>query len=70
MSFLTLAWFLAAHVLAYTSVNTCRLSSPHLWWLTFAILCTLYLMVLEIFLLGLLVFVLGPVLYVSERLRI
>ncbi|PIL36212.1 hypothetical protein GSI_01873 [Ganoderma sinense ZZ0214-1] len=67
-SFLTLAWFLTAHVLEYTSVNTCRLSSPHLWWLTFAILCTLYLMVLEIFLLGLLVFVLGPVLYIMYNI--
>ncbi|KAI1794162.1 hypothetical protein LXA43DRAFT_998029 [Ganoderma leucocontextum] len=67
-SFLTLAWFLTAHVLEYTSVNTCRLSSPHLWWLTFAILCTLYLMVLEIFLLGLLVFVLGPFLYIMYNI--
>ncbi|EJF65285.1 hypothetical protein DICSQDRAFT_132851 [Dichomitus squalens LYAD-421 SS1] len=67
-SFLTLAWFLTAHVLEYTSVNSCRLSSPHLWWLTFALLCTLYLMVLEIFLLGLLVFVLGPVLYIMYNI--
>ncbi|CDO72536.1 hypothetical protein BN946_scf184983.g19, partial [Trametes cinnabarina] len=63
MSFISLAWFLTAHVLAYTSVNTCRFAAPHLWWLTFGILCILYLMILEIFLLGLLVFVLGPVLY-------
>ncbi|KAI8992989.1 hypothetical protein BD414DRAFT_482963 [Trametes punicea] len=62
-SFLSLAWFLTAHVLAYTSVNTCRLSAPHLWWLTFGILCILYVLILEIFLLGLLVFILGPVLY-------
>ncbi|KAI0374002.1 hypothetical protein BV20DRAFT_988186 [Pilatotrama ljubarskyi] len=62
-SAISLVWFLAAHVLAYTSVNTCRLSAPHLWWLTFGIMCILYLMILEIFLLGLLVFILGPVLY-------
>lgn len=61
---MSLVWFLTAHVLEYTSVNTCRHSSPHLWWLTFGILCTLYLMILEIFILGLLVFILGPVLYV------
>ncbi|KAH9935285.1 uncharacterized protein B0H18DRAFT_975121 [Fomitopsis serialis] len=60
---MSLAWFLTAHTLEYTSVNDCRHSSPHLWWLTFGILCILYLMVLEIFLLGLLVFVFGPVLY-------
>ncbi|KAI0675340.1 hypothetical protein C8Q78DRAFT_1067124 [Trametes maxima] len=64
-TFLTLAWFLTAHVLAYTSVNTCRLSSPHLWWLTFGIMCILYLMMLEIFLLGLLVFVIGPFIYLA-----
>lgn len=62
-SVLSLVWFLTAHILEYTSVNTCRHSAPHLWWLTFGILCILYLMILEIFLLGLLVFILGPVLY-------
>ncbi|KAI0743575.1 hypothetical protein C8Q80DRAFT_1182088 [Daedaleopsis nitida] len=62
-SFLTLAWFLTAHVLEYTSVNSCRFAAPHLWWLTFGILCTLYVLILEIFLLGLLLFVLGPVIF-------
>ncbi|OBZ67122.1 hypothetical protein A0H81_12756 [Grifola frondosa] len=62
-SFVSVTWFLTAHILEYTSVNTCRFSSPHLWWLTFAILCILYLMILEIFLLGLVVFILGPVIY-------
>lgn len=64
-NFMSLAWFLTAHILEYTSVNDCRYTSPHLWWTTFGILCILYLMVLEIFLIGLLVFVFGPVLYVS-----
>lgn len=63
-SFISLAWFLTAHILEYTSVNDCRFSSPHLWWLTFGILCILYVTILEIFLLGLLVFILGPVIYV------
>lgn len=67
-SFISLAWFLTAHILAYTSLNTCRFAAPHLWWLTFGILCILYVMILEIFLLGLLVFILGPVLYVGARL--
>ncbi|KAI0775758.1 hypothetical protein BD413DRAFT_611236 [Trametes elegans] len=61
--FVSLAWFLTAHVLAYTSVHTCRYSAPHLWWLTFGILCVLYALILEVFVLGLLVFILGPVLY-------
>ncbi|KAI0344844.1 hypothetical protein BDW22DRAFT_1327114 [Trametopsis cervina] len=60
---LSLVWFLTAHVLEYSSVNTCRHSSPHLWWLTFGILCILYVMLLEIFLIGLLIFILGPILY-------
>lgn len=64
-SALTLVWFLTAHILEYTSVNTCRFAAPHLWWLTFGILCILYFMIVEIFLLGLLVFILGPVLFVS-----
>lgn len=63
-----MVWFLAAHIFVYSSVNTCRHSSPHLWWLSFGILCILYLMLLEIFLLGLLIFILGPILYVSTRL--
>ncbi|KAF7792397.1 hypothetical protein EIP86_003434 [Pleurotus ostreatoroseus] len=62
-SAMTLVWFLTAHILEYTSVNTCRFDAPHLWWLTFGILCILYLMILEIFLLGLLVFILGPVIF-------
>ncbi|KAH9931124.1 uncharacterized protein BXZ73DRAFT_90202 [Epithele typhae] len=62
-SFFAVAWFVTAHVLEYTSIDTCRLNAPHLWWLTFGILATLYLMILEIFLLGLLVFILGPVLF-------
>ncbi|KAG6837724.1 hypothetical protein H0H93_003526 [Arthromyces matolae] len=28
-------WFLTAHILAYTSINTCGKSSPHIWWLLF-----------------------------------
>ena len=67
-SALSLVWFLTAHILEYTSVNTCRKAAPHLWWLTFGILCILYFMILEIFLLGLLVFILGPVLLVRISL--
>ncbi|KAF5385866.1 hypothetical protein D9615_002553 [Tricholomella constricta] len=62
-SLLTLSWFLTAHILEYTSVNTCRHSSPHLWWLTFGILCLMYLMVLEVIMLGFVVFVIAPILF-------
>jgi len=44
-SLLTLTWFITAHILEYTSVYTCRRSSPHLWWLTFGILSVMYIKV-------------------------
>ncbi|TFK54206.1 hypothetical protein OE88DRAFT_1625140 [Heliocybe sulcata] len=59
-SLLTVTWFVIAHILAYTSVNTCRHAAPHIWWLTFGILCTMYLAVVEVILFGLVVFVIGP----------
>ncbi|KAF7981866.1 hypothetical protein HWV62_31423 [Athelia sp. TMB] len=62
-SLITLTWFLTAHILVYTSINTCRKSSPHLWWLTFGVLGVMYLMVLEVFLLGFLVFIMAPLLF-------
>ncbi|PPQ98620.1 hypothetical protein CVT24_003953 [Panaeolus cyanescens] len=60
-SLLTLTWFLTAHILVYTSINSCRRSSPHLWWLNFGILCTLYLMVVEVLILGLIVLLIAPI---------
>jgi hypothetical protein len=65
-SLLTLSWFLTAHILEYTSTNTCRHTSPHLWWLVFGILCTMYLMVLEVVLLGFAVLVVAPIIFVRE----
>ncbi|KDQ53480.1 hypothetical protein JAAARDRAFT_39160 [Jaapia argillacea MUCL 33604] len=62
-SMMTLTWFLTAHILEYTSVNTCRHSSPHLWWLTFGILCIMYFAVLEVVILGLVVFIIGPIIF-------
>ncbi|KAG2059010.1 hypothetical protein BDR06DRAFT_949627 [Suillus hirtellus] len=59
-SMLTLTWFLTAHILEYTSVDSCRLSSPLVWWLTFGILCTMYFLVLEVLVFGFLVFMVLP----------
>ncbi|KAG1878114.1 hypothetical protein DFJ58DRAFT_754054 [Suillus subalutaceus] len=59
-SMLTLTWFLTAHILEYTSVNSCRLASPLVWWLTFGILCTMYFLVLEVLVFGFLVFMVLP----------
>ncbi|KAF8843008.1 hypothetical protein BDN67DRAFT_253557 [Paxillus ammoniavirescens] len=60
LSMLTLTWFLTAHILEYTSIDTYRLTAPLVWWLTFAILCTMYLLVLEVVLFGFLVFMVLP----------
>ncbi|KAF7315741.1 RING-type domain-containing protein [Mycena indigotica] len=62
-SLFTLSWFLTAHILAYSSVHTCRNSSPHIWWLTFGILCIMYLVVLEVIILGFVVFVVAPIVF-------
>ncbi|KAJ7045527.1 hypothetical protein C8F04DRAFT_940014 [Mycena alexandri] len=62
-SLITLSWFLTAHILEYTSIHTCRFSSPHLWWLTFGILCIMYLIVLEVVILGFVVFIVAPIVF-------
>ncbi|THV05040.1 hypothetical protein K435DRAFT_826551 [Dendrothele bispora CBS 962.96] len=62
-SLLSLTWFLTAHILVYTSANTCRFSAPHIWWLSFAILCITYLVILEVIVLALVVFVIAPFLF-------
>ena len=61
---LSLAWFLTAHIFEYTSIQSCRLSSPLVWWLTFAILCTMYFIVLEVVLFGFFVFMVLPLIMV------
>lgn len=68
-SLITLSWFLTANILAYTSIETCRHAAPHLWWLIFAVLCIMYLIVLEVVLLGFVVLVVAPILFVSEITR-
>jgi len=61
----SLAWLLVAHIFEYTSVNTCRVTSPYLWWLIFGILCITYLMIVEVVILGVIVFVFAPFVFVS-----
>lgn len=63
-SLLTLSWFLTAHILEYTSINTCRHTAPHLWWLVFGILCIMYLMVFEVVVIGFIVLVITPIVFV------
>lgn len=64
-SVITLSWFLAAHILEYTSINTCRQTSPHLWWLVFGMLCIMYLMVFELVIIGFIVLIITPIVFVS-----
>jgi hypothetical protein len=65
LSILSFVWFITSNVLIYSSLNSCRLAAPHMWWLTFSILTLTYLMLLELFFLGLIVFVIGPIVYVG-----
>ena len=37
-----MAHFLASHIILYSTTHTCRLSSPHLWWLSFALTLVTY----------------------------
>lgn len=62
---LSFVWFLTAHILVYTSVKSCRFAAPHLWWLSFGIMCILYFMIVEVFLVGLVVFIFWPAFWVS-----
>lgn len=62
---MTLSWVVTAQILVYTSLKTCRMTSPHLWWLLFGIICIMYLMVLEILILGIMVLIIAPILFVS-----
>lgn len=67
-SILTLAsavWFIVAHAFLYTSTTTCRFSAPHLWWLTFGIVCIGYIVILELLVVVILIFIIGPLLMLT-----
>ncbi|CAG7854247.1 SubName: Full=Uncharacterized protein {ECO:0000313/EMBL:CCA67513.1} [Serendipita indica DSM 11827] len=68
LSFLSVVWFIASHILVYTSLDTCRNASPHLWWLAFGILCIGYVIIAEIILVVLFIFCFVPVLLVTVNL--
>jgi hypothetical protein len=63
----TLVWFVLVQILLYSSANSCRRSSPHLWWLTFGVLSVMYIMILEVVVVAILVFVVGPILFVGPN---
>jgi hypothetical protein len=64
LSLLYLTWFITSHILTYTSVHTCRLTSPHLWWLTFGIICIDYLVIVGVVVIAFLVLIVGPLILV------
>jgi hypothetical protein len=66
LSLLSLIWFIASHILVYTSIETCRKSSPHLWWLAFGIMSIAYLLIAEVLLVVFFLFFFVPVLLVSK----
>jgi hypothetical protein len=63
----TLVWFVLTQIFVFNSTSTCRHSSPHLWWLSFGVLCVMYLMILEVIIVAILVFVVGPILFVRSK---
>ncbi|KIJ49405.1 hypothetical protein M422DRAFT_59190 [Sphaerobolus stellatus SS14] len=68
ITFISTLWFIVGHILVYTTVKTCRLSSPHVWWLNFAILCIGYMIVLELIAVVLIIFVIGPLFFILINL--
>jgi hypothetical protein len=65
LSLLSIIWFIASHVLVYTSLNTCRQTSPHLWYLAFGIMSIAYLLIAEVLIVVLFLFFFVPILLVS-----
>lgn len=61
--------FVVNHIWLYTSVHTCRVNDPHVWYLGLGIASLGYLIVLELLLIAFIVFVLGPILLVSFSLK-
>jgi hypothetical protein len=65
VTFLSLTWWFTLQVFLYTSIYSCRLSSPHLWWLSFGLACIGYFYILEIIVVALALFFVGPLVVVS-----
>lgn len=57
--------FIVNHIWLYTTVNTCRINDPHVWYLGLSIASLGYLIVAELLLIAFIVFILGPILLVS-----
>lgn len=67
-SLLVISHFCTTNILIFASTKTCRLSSPHLWWSTFAMLCLTYIIILEVLIIGFTIFVIMPIIFVCHCL--
>lgn len=65
-SLLAITHFLITNVLIFSSTKSCRVSSPHLWWSTFAMLCLTYIIILEVLIIGFTIFIIMPIIFVSD----
>ncbi|OCB88718.1 hypothetical protein A7U60_g4099 [Sanghuangporus baumii] len=63
LSLIIISWFLTSNILVFTSLHTCRLAAPHLWWLVFSFLCLQYLVILEVLATAIIVFIIGPLIF-------
>ncbi|KAG8857998.1 hypothetical protein FRB96_005489 [Tulasnella sp. 330] len=68
LTILALAHFVGNNILLFSSVHTCRFSSPHIWWLGLTIACLGYVVVVEVILIAIVIFVLGPILLLTLNL--
>ncbi|KAG8903713.1 hypothetical protein FRB99_002849 [Tulasnella sp. 403] len=60
LTILGIVHFVGNNIFLYTSVYSCRIVAPHVWWLAFGIVCLGYVIVVELLLIAFVVFVLGP----------
>ncbi|KAL5523621.1 hypothetical protein ACEPAG_7794 [Sanghuangporus baumii] len=63
LSLIIISWFLTSNILVFTSLHSCRLAAPHLWWLVFSLLCLQYLVILEVLATAIIVFIIGPLIF-------
>ncbi|KDQ21404.1 hypothetical protein BOTBODRAFT_618452 [Botryobasidium botryosum FD-172 SS1] len=61
---ISLTHFITTNILVYSSVSSCRLSSPLLWWLSFTILCIGYIAIAETLIVAIFILIVGPILYI------
>ncbi|KAF8305958.1 hypothetical protein DL93DRAFT_2172321 [Clavulina sp. PMI_390] len=64
-SLLAMVHFGITNVLLFDSTKTCRVTSPHLWWSTFGLLCLTYITILEVLVIAFTIFVIMPLIFIG-----